>query len=606
MALFTHGSLVALQFLAILLTAAGWGYWLFRCFDHRRARRPEVALLCGIAGLCGCWLFLQDLVYLGLRLAWSAWIAAAIALLGVGGIWRWIAAGRAGNVGGWRPWLAPASVVFFVFGFQVCGVVYHGPHDYYGYASQDQVNYVQIAEFLIEKPYTTERSEVGLHPWLVKGIDSKGGRIGQSVANGYVAVVTGTDAKAAYGSVSVFFVALMAVSVLALLRCLGVGRVMAWLGGLWAGALPAVTQVHLDGFFSQTSTLFILPAAALAVHVARRNYHLSLVVVPLLLAFLLSAYSEIYVIGLALVLALTLVTFELRWPQKLTLVLTSLAIPPLVLAPYFRNCFRFLIGQYQAAAVDSAALTVWVPHAGTWRGWSQTFLVAPGHNAGLVRAQILAGFVILALILLGVFSRRLGRRAQLAVMAGVPAAVLAVLLSADPFPKYAFGKLTVCFAPLGVVLAVLGVCRLSLAWSHRLCRTPTLSALLRPKTLARWGGYGGVGLLLVLAAWASATKLHVVLANGAGLSTMNPPAAQVLYRELEAHPERLYLLTESHFILNAWLCYHARHASVYSAVEQIGDCFMSPDAFAFRHRPAHPGPIWEVRGWSMRPREEKP
>jgi hypothetical protein len=113
-------------------------------------------------------------------------------------------------------------------------------------------------------------------------------------------------------------------------------------------------------------------------------------------------------------------------------------------------------------------------------------------------------------------------------------------------------------------------------------------------------------LLLVLAAWASATKLHVVLANGAGLSTMNPPAAQVLYRELEAHPERLYLLTESHFILNAWLCYHARHASVYSAVEQIGDCFMSPDAFAFRHRPAHPGPIWEVRGWSMRPREEKP
>jgi hypothetical protein len=367
-----------------------------------------------------------------------------------------------------------------------------------------------------------------------------------------------------------------------------------------------VTQVHLDGFFSQTSTLFILPAAALAVHIARRNYHLSLVVVPLLLAFLLSAYSEIYVIGLAFVLALTLVTLGLRWQQKLTLVLTSLAIPPLVLAPYFSNCFRFLIGQYQAAVANSAALTVWVPHAGTWRGWSQTFLVAPGHNAGLVRAQILAGFVVLVLILLGVFSSRLARRAQLAVMAGVPASVLAVLLSTDPFPKYAFGKLTVCFAPLGVVLAVLGVCRLSLAWSHLFCRTPTSSVLLRPTTLARWGGHGCVGLLLVLATWASATKLSVVLANGAGLPTMNPPAAQVLYRELEAHPERLYLLKESHFILNAWLCYHARQAPVYSAVEQIGDCLMSPDAFAFRRVPPHPGPIWEVRGWSMRPMEEKP
>jgi hypothetical protein len=87
---------------------------------------------------------------------------------------------------------------------------------------------------------------------------------------------------------------------------------------------------------------------------------------------------------------------------------------------------------------------------------------------------------------------------------------------------------------------------------------------------------------------------------------MNPPAAQVLYRELEAHPERLYLLKERHFILNAWLCYHARHALVYSDVEQIGDCLMSPDAFAFRRVPTHPGPIWELRGWSMRPMEENP
>jgi hypothetical protein len=596
MALLVHGSLVALQFLALLLTAAGWGFWLFRCFDRRRARRPEDALLCGVAGLCACWLFQQDLVYLGLRLAWSAWIAAAIALLGVGGIWRRIAASRAGDAGGWRRWLAPASVVILVFGFQARGVVYHGPSDYYGYASQDQVNYVQLAEFLIEKPYSTELRDVGLQPWLVKGIDTKNGRIGQSVAVGYLAVITGADAKAAYGSVSVFFVALLAVSVLALLRGLGAGRVMAWLGGLWAGALPAVTQAHLDGFLSQTSTLFFLPAAALAVCSARRNPQRSLVVVSLLLAFLLSAYSEIYVIGLAFVLALTLVTFELRWQQRLTLILACLVIPPIVLAPYSGNCLRFLIGQYQAAVVDSSALTIWVPHAGTWRGWSQAFLVAPSHHAGLVRAQILAGFVILGLILHGIFSSRLSRRTQLAVMVGVPAAVLAVLLSADPFPKYAFGKLTVCFAPLGVALAVLGIRRLSLI----------LATSLRLGALARWGERGVVVVLLVLAAWASSTKLDVVLANGAGLPTMNSPATRTVFRELEAHPERLYLLREGHFILNAWMCYHARHArGVYSDAGQIGDCIMSPDDFAFRRVPAHPGPVWEIRGWSVQPLKDE-
>ena len=161
-----HCPSVGGQLAVMLLTSAGWGYWVFRCAGGPPLRRPEDLLLCGITGLCACWLVLQNLAYLGVRLAWSAWLAAAIAVVGLVGIWRQVAVrssrtSKSGGIG-----LAPAGIVLVVFGFQASGVIFAGRGDYYGYARQDQVNYIQLAQFLIEKPFSTEIKDVGLHPWL--------------------------------------------------------------------------------------------------------------------------------------------------------------------------------------------------------------------------------------------------------------------------------------------------------------------------------------------------------------------------------------------------------------------------------------------------------
>jgi hypothetical protein len=79
---------------------------------------------------------------------------------------------------------------------------------------------------------------------------------------------------------------------------------------------------------------------------------------------------------------------------------------------------------------------------------------------------------------------------------------------------------------------------------------------------------------------------------------MNSADARAVYRELDAHPERTYLLTEPHFILNGWFCYHARHSDFYSAVDQIGDRPVA--GFLFRGPPAKGEKIWAVANGGVR------
>jgi hypothetical protein len=586
---------VGIQLFALVLTAIGWGFWLFLLTSKRSPARLEEFVLCGVGGLCGCWLLLQDLVCVGMRIAWSAWLGAAIAALGLVGVLRRIAASRRTTRIGRRPhWLVPAGVVLLVFGFQASGVLYWGRGDYYGYARQDQLTYVEIAQFLIEKPFATEYKDVGLHPWMVKAIDMKRWRIGQSVADAYVAVLTGTDSEGAYGTTSVIFVALVSLSVLALLRSLGAGPAMACLGGIWAGIIPAITQDHLDGFFPQVSTLFCLPAIILAVRVANRDFRFGLVSAALLLTFLFGSYCEVFPIGLALALGLTAVSFELCFRRRLVLALACVVLPLALLFPCCADYLRLISAQYHGAS-DPNILKEWGPHVGTWRGWSEIFLVAPAHDILLVRAQTICGFAILLLVIAGLFSRNLVRTIQLAVMALVPASILGLLLSAEQFPKYAFGKLLICFAPLWVTLAVLGICRLRQAVLTLLARR---RILILPRAAIALGAQGCLAVLVALAGWASWSKLEVVFANGQGLPTMNSTYARAVYRELDTHPERAYLLTEPHFILNGWFCYHARHSDFYSAVDQIGDRPVAD--FQFCAAPPKSLEIWAVDNGGVR------
>jgi hypothetical protein len=108
----------------------------------------------------------------------------------------------------------------------------------------------------------------------------------------------------------------------------------------------------------------------------------------------------------------------------------------------------------------------------------------------------------------------------------------------------------------------------------------------------------GLSLLVGLAAWSSWTKLAVVFRNGAGLATMNLPQARQVYRELDAHPERTYVLEVPNAMLNAWMAYHARQAMTYSAFPIGGIAADSTSAFM---APPPPGAeVWEINWDAIR------
>lgn len=580
---------MALQLAALVLTAAGWGYWLSR--------------LCGsgwqtaAAALCAGWLALQDLLPLGVRLSQSSWWAAAVA--GTGIVAWSIRPGMKQRLAVSLPRFGTGTGIFLiVFAFQAAGLVFWGTRDYYGYGRQDQVNYTQTAEFLIEKPFGLRRDQIELDPWAVKGVDTKYDRIGQCVAQGYLAVVTGTDASRSYGTISTFFVALAALAAFSVLESFWVSRLLAAAGGLWTGLLPGLTQTQLDGFYSQTATLFCFPflAALAAPQAASRSRQL--LPATLILTFLLASYSEEYLLGAALVLAAILLSpsrsslspsnacrslspstasghslslskassgslspsEERRYNLSPSVGAAAVVIVPWVLlAPFAAHLGGFIANQYRSNQA-SPVLTVWQPEAGTWLGWAHVFV--PGHGA----LAVIAGVALLGVAVRGAVLRR-GHLPMLLI----PGAVLGALASVvRPFPQYAFGKLTVSFAPLVVMLAVLGLSRL------KLLAAPLLAA--------------GI----IAAAAASWPKMEKVFRNQEGLPTANWPPARLVYRELDAHPERTYLITEPHGLLNSWLAYHARHARTFSAVP-IGDAYMDP-SYPFLRPPPPDQPYWQVRG----------
>ncbi|MBI3885500.1 MAG: hypothetical protein HY302_07200 [Opitutae bacterium] len=602
MHLVQHGIAIGFQLGVLLFTSAGWGYLIYRSGRKANFFPPPAGdiLICATAGLCLCFIVLQNLVYAGIKLEWSSWLGLSAAAAGLAFWWR----DRSGSTVApcarttqacWL-WLSSGLLVFC---FQGAALIYHGPAHYYGNAHQDQVNYVQLAQFLVERPFSTSLADVGLHPWLVKAIDLKEMRIGQSVANGYVGVASLTDAQMAYGTTSLFFVGLLAACVTALLVQCSVRPSLAWLGGVWSGSLPAVTQTHLDGFLSQTTVLFVIPALGLSLLVARRNRPLGWVATTLILAFLLSAYTEVYVIGVASVAALTLVALE--WPlrKRFAYFASTVAVSLLLLIPYVIRSLGFVASQYKIAA-DPEMLSQLAPRAGTLQGWAEIFVGLPSAAPWAQRAQPLAGLILVALALHGLASRSPRSRLRLVGLIAAPLGVLAVLLSAPVLAKYPLGKLLGLFAPLAAVCGTIGAARLGESLAM------VLSAPARRGGLARLrrGSLGlaavVIGLFLALAAADSWGKLQRVFANGDNLAAINSPAAQAVFRDIAAHPERTYLVKEQHVILNAWLCYHARHASVYTDVDLIGDRPTPVDQFSFRQVPTGSGAMWLLTGERMK------
>ena len=108
----------------------------------------------------------QNLVYLGLPVRISAWLLLGPALPQV-----WLCRSK---ILAWVRWAQMntefrvlAVVIFLTVAFHGFVPIRQGLEWYYGRGHFDQINYVMLAEFLKEEPYSTSQQNIGLHPWLL-------------------------------------------------------------------------------------------------------------------------------------------------------------------------------------------------------------------------------------------------------------------------------------------------------------------------------------------------------------------------------------------------------------------------------------------------------
>jgi hypothetical protein len=201
----------------------------------------------------------QNLVYLGVPVRISAWLMLAAAPVPV-----WL-----GHQNFWarrRIFFSDpetrtlAAIILLTITFHGIVPIKQGLGRYYGKGYEDQLNYVLLAEFLKEEPYSTSAHDIGLRPWLVRtALEFKKQRIGQSILTAEISVWSGTDAKAGYAATVIFFLTLLAISLYGSLRETGIDCFMAGSGALLGAVLPVITRLSLDGFLSQISILFVFP-----------------------------------------------------------------------------------------------------------------------------------------------------------------------------------------------------------------------------------------------------------------------------------------------------------------------------------------------------------
>jgi hypothetical protein len=520
----------------------------------------------------------QNLVYLGVPVRISACLMLAAALTQV-----WLS--RHEFLARIRTFYADAEIrtlaviVFLTITFHGLVPIRQGLEWYYGRGYPDQRHYVLLAEFLKEEPYGTSEHDIGLRPWLVlpvgyhlsadqlemksgpglEVVGTKEQRIGQSIITAEMNAWSGTDAKAGYAGTVIFFLTLLAICLYIFLRETRVDRFMAGSGALLAVFLPVVTRLSLDGFLSQMAILFVFPFFANLLRDEELSSRSFTLFFSLTLAYVVAVYSEIVPIGFGtLFLGVLFIRHDTLRVKRLML-MSAILIIALVNPYYLRNLIEYLGQQFYNAA-NLRALDNMAPKLLTLRGWSELIF-------GAIRSQPLAlffdyctpffGFLILAGAIF------LSRRDKLIFGAILLPCILVIfyLATRTPPPSYPIGKIVLTVLPFVIGLVFLALSRVAADNQHR--AVGVLIMLLS-------------AMIVTAAAAGSARYYSEVFNNEAFLRYVREPRFLDVCHKLEGIKNKRVFVFENDTMLNAWLCYHARHNDVFFDGRFIGQSAAPP------------------------------
>jgi hypothetical protein len=533
------------QLFVLFACCFGVGFALRSLIPREFSPLPKV-LFSFLGGLFLVVLIPQNLFYLGVPVRISAWLIFGAALAPVWFYRRtFVARVRKFHANGDIRTLTVVALLIITFHGIV--PIQQGLEWYYGKAYPDQLNYVLLAEFLKEEPYSTSAQKFSLRPWLAKPATVlKKERIGQSIITAEISVWSASDGKRGYAATIIFFLTVLGICLYASLRGTGLDRFMAGSGALLVALLPALTRLSLDGFLSQVSILFVFPFFASLLRAEEWSARSFTLFFSLTLAYIVAAYSEIAPIAFCtFVLGVMFVRRDMMRSKRLML-MSSILLIVLINPFYLRNLIEFLGEEYYIAA-NARFMDDIAPNILTLRGWSELLFGA------IARAPIALFFdccsLLLALLCLaGAVS--LSRRDRL-ICGTILLPVLLVILylaTQTPPPAYPIAKLAITILPFALGLVLVGLTRIAAHDQHRLLRG--LKKLI------------SVSLVAVVAA-GSARYYSEVLNNGGLLGIFREPRFLNVCRELEKMKNRRVFVFENIPLLTPWLCYHARHNDVY-------------------------------------------
>jgi hypothetical protein len=547
----------------------------------------QKALFALLGGLFLVVLIPQNLVYLGVPVRISAWL-----ILGAALIQAWF---YRHQLVAWRRALAAsgevrtmATVILLTISFHAVVPIRQGLEWYYGKGHFDQINYVLLAEFLKEVPYGTSEQDIGLRPWLVRPVGFrdvdgqfettaglgrevnglKKERLGQSIVTAEISVWSGTDGKGGYAATVIFFLTVMVICLYVFLRETGINRFMAGFGALLAALLPAVTRLSLNGFLSHVSILFVFPFFASLLRPRELSARSFTLFFSLTLAYVAAAYSEIAPLGFGTFCLGVLFVRRDRFRTKRLMLMSAILIIALVNPCYLRNLIEFLSQQYYFAA-NVPSLGNLAPNIVTLRGWSELIF---GTVMNPTSAYIFDWCAILlgALLLAGVIFQSGRDRLILGAIMLPAVSVILALATRTPPSYYPIAKIVLTVLPFVIGLVFLVLSKAAANDQRHPLRVVTIM----------------LAALMVAAGAAGSVRYYSeVLKNGDLLRFVRDPHFLSVCDALEGIKNKRVLIFETHPLLTAWLCYHARHNEVYfdgrlisdSSVPQVASFSKIPD-----------------------------
>jgi hypothetical protein len=519
----------------------------------------------------------QNLFYLGVPVRISAWLLLASALIP---IWCY----RQNFLTRIRAFCldsdirALSVVALLTVTFHSVVPIRQGLEWYYGKGYFDQLNYVLLTEFLKEEPYSMGAQGIGLHPWLVGPVGFKGSsgqlssgpaletaglkkeRIGQSIITAEISVWSGTNGKGGYAGTVIFFLTLLALSLYALLREMGINRFMAAAGALLAACLPAITRLSLDGFLSQTSILFVFPMfACLLRHweLSARSFTLFF---SLTLAYLIAAYSEIAPLGLCTFLLGVIFLRQDKMRAKRLILMSAILLIVLMNPLYLGNLIEFLGYQYNLVAGAGSLWDKVAPNVLTLPGWSEIIF---GNMVSAPFALLFDCSVISLSLLILAGAILLSRKDKMIFAAVLLPAILVILYltTKTPFSYYPIAKITLTVLPFMIGLVFVALSRIGANQESR-----PMGVLLNLLCAT-----------IVVVSSAGSVRYYCQVLNNEGLlKVFRGPRFLEVCRALEETKGKRVLIFETHPLLSAWLCYHGRRNDLYFDGVLLSDSVVPP------------------------------